>query len=217
MAHEQMPPVCALEPQVRGGRAAAAGAAPATPCSGRPGASLWRLLAANDGHAGRVPGPDGVPAGSPTRVTLTPGEVLEVDRGRRFRGDVVEPLLMTQGIDCEPSLSLAISADKLLDGRDVRGVARRSIRWSRSPYAWAERAPSARRRCPSTTTLFAPAGGGYEVARVPLPPCPASEQVCAHRLQGSFGMTLRGMDVLASYALTAPAWDGCIDPTRLRD
>jgi hypothetical protein len=59
--------------------------------------------------------------------------------------------------------------------------------------------------------LFLPAGAGYEVAHVQLLPCFASEQVCTHRLQGHFGMTLRGMDVLASYALTAPTWIGCLD------
>ena len=55
-----------------------------------------------------------------------------------------------------------------------------------------------------------PAGGDYEVARVLLEPCPPSKLVCTHRLQGRFGMTLRGMDVLASYALTAPSWKGCV-------
>jgi hypothetical protein len=59
-------------------------------------------------------------------------------------------------------------------------------------------------------TMFSPAGNGYEVARLPLP-CLGSEQVCPHRLQGKFGMTMRGMDVLASYALTVPAWSGCHD------
>jgi hypothetical protein len=54
------------------------------------------------------------------------------------------------------------------------------------------------------------------VARVPLqPPCSASQQICLHRLQGRFGVTVRGMDVLASYALTAPAWAGCVDPLDL--
>jgi hypothetical protein len=30
--------------------------------------------------------------------------------------------------------------------------------------------------------------------------------VCTHHLAGKFGLTLRGMDVLTSYALTAPTW-----------
>ena len=65
------------------------------------------------------------------------------------------------------------------------------------------------RREPIDETLFLPAGGGYEVAHVPLAAVPRERRVCTHRLQGHFGMSLRGMDVLASYALTAPAWGGC--------
>ena len=61
------------------------------------------------------------------------------------------------------------------------------------------------------SAMFTPAGGGFEVARVRLPDCPPSEQVCTHRVQGLLGMTMRGMDVSASYALTAPTWKGCID------
>ncbi len=52
---------------------------------------------------------------------------------------------------------------------------------------------------------FAPVGGGYEVARLTLEGCPPSREVCTHRLQGNFGMALRGMDVTASYATTMPA------------
>jgi hypothetical protein len=123
-------------------------------------------------------------------------------------------LLMTQGIDCEPSLSLAISANKMFDDLtfavlpsfdQVIAVARMSGDQVLLDDVRID------------DKLFAPAGGAYEVARVQLqPPCPASQQVCLHRLQGRFGVTIRGMDVLASYALTAPAWTGgCIDPLDL--
>ena len=61
-------------------------------------------------------------------------------------------------------------------------------------------------------SMFTPAGGGFEVARVSLPECAPSLQVCTHRLQGLVGMTMRGMDIAASYALTAPAWGICLDP-----
>ena len=46
---------------------------------------------------------------------MAAGEVLELIATGDFVVTSSEPLLMTQGIDCEPSLSLAISADKLLD------------------------------------------------------------------------------------------------------
>ena len=54
-----------------------------------------------------------------------------------------------------------------------------------------------------------PAGGGFEVVRLPIEPCAPAEGVCTHHLEGQFGFTMRGMDVLASYALTAPTW--CVD------
>ena len=52
---------------------------------------------------------------------------------------------------------------------------------------------------------------GFDVARVHLDPCTRAEGVCTHRLQGQFGFTMRGMDVLCSYALTAPTWVPCSD------
>jgi hypothetical protein len=65
---------------------------------------------------------------------------------------------------------------------------------------------------PLDRSLFTRANSTFEVARITLDPCPASEEACVHRLEGHFGMTMRGMDVVASYALTAPAWSGCVDP-----
>jgi len=174
---------------------------------GRAGTSLWRILAANDDTRVEFTSPD------PTRpvhpdTTMKAGQVIEFMADVDF---VVEaknwPVLMTQGIDCEPSLSLAISADRLLE----------DVTFSVLP-AFDQMVAIVRRqnepifldgRAVEDPLLFAPAGGGYEVARVPLDSCPPSKLVCTHRLQGSFGMTLRGMDVLASYALTAPSWQGC--------
>jgi len=67
---------------------------------------------------------------------------------------------------------------------------------------------------PIPDAQFTSAGDGYEVARVSLLNCPSSQGACVHRLQGGpFGVTVRGMDVLASYALTMPAWSSCRDPT----
>src|SRR4029079_19417413 len=103
-----------------------------------------------------------------------------------------EPLLMTQGMDCEPSLSLAISADKSLD----------EVTFAVLPFF--EQVAAVARKGKNVVTLdgvalpdsmFTPAGGGFEVARVPLPDCPPSLQVCTHRLHGLFGMTMRGMDI----------------------
>jgi hypothetical protein len=63
---------------------------------------------------------------------------------------------------------------------------------------------------------FNDAGSGFEVARWPIAPCfaapgdgvPAS---CQHHLHGRFGLTLRGMDGIAGYALTAQTWRSCFD------
>ena len=46
---------------------------------------------------------------------------------------------------------------------------------------------------------------------MPLPLCPMASGVCVHHLEGTFGMTIRGMDVVCSYAWTAPTWV-CTDP-----
>jgi hypothetical protein len=53
---------------------------------------------------------------------------------------------------------------------------------------------------------FVSAGADFEVARLQVAPCPSAAGVCTHHLAGKFGVTLRGMDVLTSYALTAPTW-----------
>jgi hypothetical protein len=204
MTHEQMPPIfawsfkyvaAALPPQT----------ATCDTLLGQPGAALWRLISANEGTRVDVVGPSG-----PIRTgeLLEPGQVLEFTATDDLFVSGTGPLLMTQGMDCEPTLSLAISADKFL--QDLTFAVLPSF----------DQTAAIARKSGQTVMLdgvaldeklFVSAGGGYQVARVALPTCPPSEQVCTHRLQGRFGMTLRGMDVVASYALTAPAWAGCID------
>jgi len=69
---------------------------------------------------------------------------------------------------------------------------------------------------PIDDARFVPAGSDddghtYEVARIPIGTCNPRDMVCTHRLTGQFGMTLRGMDVLSSYALTVPSLQDCKD------
>ena len=205
MAHEQMPPVFAWSNKY----VAAALPPQSGACDtllGQPGASLWRLLVSSTraSHINIV-GPSGPIL---TDKVLDPGELLELTRVGDFVVTSTEPLLMTQGMDCEPSLSLAISADRFLDDLtfavlpsfdQVAAIARKGTD------------PVLLDGAAIDDSMFKPAGGDYQVARVPIEECLPSKQVCTHRLQGHFGMTLRGMDLVASYALTAPSWAGCID------
>lgn len=208
MTHEQMPPVFAWSYEYV---AAALPPQPGT-CDtllGKTGASVWRILALNDNTRVEIIGPPGGDPAPQVLPLLAAGEVAEIVATGDFVVSSHDPLLMTQGIDCEPSLSLAISADKLLD--DLRIAVLPSFD---QMIAVARMAGDQvlMDGLAIEDVMFTPAGGGFEVARIPLLPCLATEQVCTHHLQGRFGVTMRGMDVLASYALTAPAWSGCIDP-----
>jgi hypothetical protein len=211
MAHEQLPPVGAWSRRY----VAAALPPQEKTCDslfGETGASLWRILAAQDNTMVSFDPPDlaGLP---PSPITLAAGEPRELVVVGSFTVTATLPVLVTQGMDCEPSLSLAVSTDKflpdlsfaVLPGFDqlvsvVRVAGSGAITLDGAMIAGGS---------------FQAAGGGYEVAQVPLPTCPPSLGVCTHRLTGigGFGMTLRGMDVLASYALTAPTFKGCIDPS----
>ena len=142
------------------------------------------------------------------------GQVLELIATSDFVVTASQAVLLTQGIDCEPSLSLAISADSLLHDVTfaVLPVFDQMIAVVRAqpeliPLLVAQADPVLLDGAPIEG--WTSAGGGYEVARVSLEPCPPSQEVCTHRLQGKFGVALRGMDVLASYATTLPA--GCSD------
>ena len=110
MAHEQMPPVFAWSHNY----VAAALPPQQGACDtllGQSGASVvavrsWRRPALTGRHRRSA-------RNDLHTATLDPGEVLELIRSRATSSSPSkEPLLMTQGIDCEPSLSLAISADK---------------------------------------------------------------------------------------------------------
>jgi hypothetical protein len=220
MVHEQLPPVtawsltyvaAALPPQ-SGVCDTLLGAA-----AGSPGASLWRLIPDREVTTVDFPGPDGAPPVH-ARVTLAPGELLEFVATSDFVVRASQPVMLTQGIDCEPTLSLAISADKWLEDvtfavlpafDQMLAVVRPPSEPIPNHLAQAEPVYLDGRAIDDE--LFTPAGEGYEVARVRLDPCPARHEVCTHRLQGRFGVSLRGMDVLASYATTLPAWRGCSD------
>jgi hypothetical protein len=208
MAHEQMPRVGAWSRRY----VAAALPPQAGVCNslfGLDGASLWRILAASDGTHVSFEAPVGV-AGLPASDTvLNAGQVLElVVTGGSFVMTATNPVMMTQGIDCEPTLSLAVPADGFLANL-----------WFATLPGFDQRIAVAR---PTGQRLeldevvvpdgmFAAVSPDIEIASFELPACPPSALVCAHHLAGTFGMTMRGMDVVCSYALTVSPWNGCID------
>ncbi len=204
LAHEQLLPVAAwgtayvaaqLEPQ----------AGVCDPLLSPPHSSIWTIVADRAGTqvhfsvaSGASPAPD---------RTLDAGESFHVSLPGNFVVNASNPIQVMQGMDCEPSLSAAVGTATLL-----------------SDYFFAV-LPSFDTEVAVVRTMgtplfidgvlvpadatIEPAGGGFEVVRLPIDPCAPADGVCTHHLEGRFGFTMRGMDVLASYALTAPTW--CVD------
>jgi hypothetical protein len=142
----------------------------------------------------------------PSKVTLGAGEIYEaIVPNVSFYVEATQPVMVTQGMDCEPSLSTAVPVDELLT--DLAFAV---------PPGFVQLVDVVRKRGGSVTLdgnaldpFFVPAGPDYEVAQLQLAPCTAGIGVCTHRLRGAFGMTLRGMDAVCSYALTMPTWSIC--------
>ena len=138
-----------------------------------------------------------------------------IDAGEHFHvtvaGDFVvsasAPIEIMQGMDCEPSLSSAVPTSTLLT----------ELYFGVLPNFDTEAAIVRPVGAPLYIdgTIVPPdakleaAGGGFEIVRQPIDPCPPGQGACTHHLEGRFGITMRGMDVLASWALTAPTW--CVD------
>ncbi len=215
MAHEQMPPLsrwskryvaAAMTPQASVG---------CTSFFGMDGASIWRVLSSQDGTKVTVAGP-GIPA---TTYPLAAGEAKTLVEVGSFTVTANYPILVTQGIDCEPSLSLGMA----VDGTTLLTKLPFAVPPSFDLLLEIVRPSGAEIRLDNNVisgALFQPVGGGFEVASVPLDPCIPSDGsgVCTHQLvsgatNGGFGMSLRGMDVGSSFAFTAPlvGCDLCLD------
>jgi hypothetical protein len=142
-------------------------------------------------------------------VTLEAGQVAElILPGVSFTVRADGPVMVMQGMDCEPSLSLAVPVDRMLTDLSF------AVLPTFSQMLDVVRPRGVRVTLDGTPiTGFVPAGS-YEVAQIALPTCSSAVGVCPHRLVGTFGMTLRGMDVVCGYALTMPTWEGCnpVDP-----
>ena len=209
MAHEQMPPLSSWSKFY-----VAAPLAPQTSigCTsffadseGVGAGSIWRVVASEDDT--RVDfGPP-----SPERVWLRAGQSVTRVSSAPFTVTATQPVLVTQGIDCEPSLSLAISADPnaLLTNASfaalpvfdqVVAIVRQSG------------AVLALDGVPVSDSMFHAIDSNFEMAELPVAPCRAASGACLHQVTstgGGFGLTLRGMDVSASYALTIPGLLRC--------
>ena len=122
------------------------------------------------------------------------------------------PIQVMQGMDCEPSLSSAVPTAAWLTDYWFGALPNFDtmiaiVRMGGEPV-FLDGAKL-------EDSLFQPAGMGFDVARIPLEACPSAASVCPHHLEGKFGFTMRGMDVLSSYALTAPTWP-CVDAADTR-
>ncbi|HVZ71028.1 MAG TPA: IgGFc-binding protein [Polyangia bacterium] len=174
--------------------------------------SIWRVVADQPGTQVTFTPASGV-TGPFSARTLDAGEPLRlfVPANVSFSVSASAPIEMMQGMDCEATLSSAVPTDLLLDDLwfsvlPTYDSALAVVRKTGQPVFLDDARVD--------DTLFSPAGGGYEVGEVELPPCAPTDVVCAHHLAGQFGVTMRGEDVVTSWATTVPAWNVCTDPDR---
>ena len=214
MAHEQMPPLgdwsqswvaAALTPQASVG---------CTSFFVGAGASIWEVVASRDGTQVTV----SAPGMADKMNTLAAGVPWSIIRPGSFYVEANYPILVTQGMDCEASLSLAVAVDANLftdlpfavpPGFDLLvGIVRPT------------NAEVDLDGMKISNAMFHAAGGGFDVAAVGLAPCFPTDGsgACTHHLISpiGFGMTLRGMDVGSSFALTPPVLVGTHPGRRAR-
>jgi hypothetical protein len=140
---------------------------------------------------------------------LTAGSWVEDTTPQSFALTATLPVEVMQGMDCEPTMSSAVPTDRMhkdlyfavLPGFDTMIALVRPA--GKPTFLDGARVEESQ---------FEPVDANFDVARLPLVPCPASASVCTHHVQGEFGITMRGMDVLAAWALTIPTWNICSDP-----
>jgi IgGFc binding protein len=206
MAHEQMPPISSWSTSYVAAALTPQASIDCTSFFGPGGGSIWRVLASTDTRV-TVTGP-GIPSST---VALVAGAAETIVQAGSFTVTAPDPILVTQGIDCEPSLSLAVAVGAMNlftslplavpPGFDLQlGIVRMSgMKVYLDNKAIAE-------------GMFEGLGNGFDVATVALDPCVPTDGsgVCTHLLQSAgFGVTLRGMDVGSSFALTPPLLAGC--------
>jgi len=226
MTHEQMPPIVTWSKTYVAAALTPQASVDCTSFFGNDGASIWRVLASTDGTTVTFDGPaaetlsllppNGAAEPLAGPLTLDAGQVASLIGAGSFTIIATSPVLVTQGLDCEPSLSLGIAADAgalikdltfaLLPNFDqLLAIVRPMDAADTAVYLDGMQLPD---------NMFRSAGAAFEVGEVSLAACPPASGVCTHHLTAAsgFGLTMRGMDVQSSYALTAPALVGC-DPS----
>jgi IgGFc binding protein len=173
--------------------------------------SYWQILALEEGDVTFI-----TASGQP--LPGLPAQPVHMLRGKRaeywvsspedFLIRATQPILVTQGMDCEPSLASAIPLDAPSDLQlftlapnfdHMLAIVRKNL------------GDGARVALDGLdiTDQFVLVAGGFEVARVEVPICYGGVDQCVHRLTGAYGMTLRGMNVGCSYSTTFPSWTMC--------
>ena len=130
-----------------------------------------------------------------------------------------KPILVTQGMDCEPTLASAIPGDAPSDVQvftlapnfdHLLAIVRKiDVTNSRRVKLDNNDITSLFSRVSPAVMPGAQVDNGFEVARVPVPPCLGTVDQCVHTLTGAWGMTFRGMDTSSSYSTTFPSWLQC--------
>ena len=203
MVHEQMPP---LQSWSKSWVAAAMTPQSSIGCTsffGQDGASIWRVLSARDNTQVTVVRP-----GSPSvTYPLDAGGVQTFVEVGSFTFTANYPILVTQGIDCEPSLSLALAVDapKLLQSLPLAVPPGFDLQLAIVRPSGAEVDID---QTPVANGMFEPVGNGFDVAVIPLDACVPTDGsgVCTYLIESpvGFSLSLRGMDVGSSFALAVP-------------
>jgi hypothetical protein len=172
------------------------------------GGALWLIAAALEDTRVTFEGPPemaGLPAGE---MILGKGEVRQIIVGTlgSFLIKGSKPIMVMQGMDCEPTLSSGVTTEALW--RDLRFALPANFDHELMVVR-RDDMPVRLDNVPISDSEFLPVGGRFQAARVSIQPCVGQPRNCLHRLEGTFGLTLRGMDVLCSYALTVPTWVHC--------
>jgi len=172
--------------------------------------SYWQVIAADDADVTFTQASGKSMPGFPGITHQSRGALYQywVPGGDDFMVTGTVPILVTQGMDCEPTLSAAISTEAPMDVQlftlapnfdHLLAIVRKTDGVTPVMLDGHDISPQ-----------FSPVINNIEVAHVAVPPCYGTVDHCVHTLTGAWGMSLRGMDTSSSYATTFPSWVDCV-------